>query len=69
MDSRSRSPVDVPTIVDGKLKFGWFTPHDVNVADLLNETDLKALAIEYAKALQRVENAKATMGHLGVNVT
>ncbi len=68
MDSRNRSPVEPPTIVDGKLKFGWFTPHEINTADLLNETDLKALAVEYAKALQRVENAKATMGRLGVNV-
>jgi len=64
MDRQNRTPQE-PTIVDGKIKFGWYTGK-VSTADILNETDLKVLIEERDKARQRLKVAKDIMNNLGI---
>jgi hypothetical protein len=69
MDRHSHSPVEYPTIADGKLKLGWFysnTKMDLST-DLLNEKELISLVQERDEAHARLERAKAAMDRLGVS--
>jgi hypothetical protein len=64
MDRQNRTPQE-PTLVDGKIKFGWYTGK-VSAADILNEADLAALIVERDKARKRLEDAKKVMTSLGI---
>jgi len=64
MDRQNRTPQE-PTIVDGKIQFGWYTAK-ISAADILNETDFKALIEERDKARQRLKVAKDIMNNLGI---
>ena len=64
MDRHQRTPHE-PTIVDGKIQFGWYTAN-VTAADILNEADLMALVAERDKARQRLKVAKDIMNNLGI---
>lgn len=69
MDRHAHSPIEYPTIVDGKLKLGWLyssMPMTLST-DLLNEKDLTALAQERDAARNRLEKAKAALDRLGVS--
>ena len=65
MDRQKRSPLQEPTIVDGKISFGWYTTA-VTAADILNEADLLVLVAERDKARQRLKVAKDRMNNLGI---
>ncbi len=64
MDRQHRTPQE-PILVDGKIKFGWYTAN-VTAADILNEADLATLIVERDKARQRLKMAKDIMNKLGI---
>jgi hypothetical protein len=64
MDKAQRTPQE-PTIVDGKVKFGWYTGK-ITAADLLNEKELIPLIMERDKARVRLEEAQKAMSRLGI---
>ena len=61
----SRGSISEPTVVDGKVHFGYsggrFSP-----SDLLNEADLTLLLIERDKARKRQQEAQKVMNSLGI---
>jgi hypothetical protein len=62
---RQKGTVQEPMLVDGKIKFGWGA-ENFSAADILNETDLKALIVERDTARQRLKVAKDIMNNLGI---
>jgi tetrahydromethanopterin S-methyltransferase subunit G len=62
---KHRGTVSEPTLIDGKVKFGWYAPN-VSAADILNETDLAVVIDERDKARKRLDEAHRKMRSLGI---